>query len=487
MKMKIFKGNRFSVHLPGKWLTFLFAIALTTASPAVAQMDWNGSNSTSWINGGNWTPAGPPGMNDDVVIDTVNPNDTVINGWNVTARQIDIGSSNTGRLAILNNGTLDTGPVLAVIGRSAGAEGTVTVNGMGSNWTTSGLQVGRTGTGTLSIEAGGSVNNSAAWVGHLFGTGDGTVTVTGTGSAWDNASVLRVAQTGLGRVRIEDGATLSSTDGIIGVTTGEGEVTVTGAGSAWNYAGELSVGQGSGNGGASGTLTIADGGQVVNAGIENAWIGEEAGAEGWVTVTGSGSGWDTGGSLRVGNNGSGTLNIGEDATVSVGEDVSVADQPESEGTLLVNGVLAAVDGTTINTGGRLGGAGAVGGGATTIAGTVAPGDPVGTLLTRELILEDTAVLEFELDEPGGTNDSMFANGDLTLDGVLHVSDLGDFGPGSYLLIQYSDTLNDNGLMIGSLPSGFGASVDTTTAGEVRLVVEALPDEVFSDRFETAGP
>jgi len=45
-----------------------------------------------------------------------------------------------------------------------------------------------------------------------------------------------------------------------------------------------------------------------------------------------------------------------------------------------------------------------------------------------------------------------------------------FGAGTYRLINYSRNLVDNGLTVGTAPSGFSYSIDTATEGEVNLVV-----------------
>ncbi len=117
------------------------------------------------------------------------------------------------------------------------------------------------------------------------------------------------------------------------------------------------------------------------------------------------------------------------------------------------------------------------GGAVTVAGTgsVAPGDSAGTLRTGQLILTDLTNVLYELGTPnivgGGVNDLMIVNGNLTLDGVLSVTDLGGFGLGIYTLMQYSGALTDNTMTINPLPGGLSGFIDTTLQpGSVLLVV-----------------
>ncbi len=154
------------------------------------------------------------------------------------------------------------------------------------------------------------------------------------------------------------------------------------------------------------------------------------------------------------------------------------------GTTTVNGGTLAVDGsitsaTTVNSGATLGGSGSVAGTVTVTAGaTLAPGNSAGTLTVNELLLDDTSVLDFELGDPAGDagidSDLIEVNGNLTLDGVLNITDLGSFGAGTYRLIDYTGTLTDNTLTVGTLPPGYAATVDTETPGQVNLVVTQNP-------------
>src|ERR1043166_338461 len=85
---------------------------------------------------------------------------------------------------------------------------------------------------------------------------------------------------------------------------------------------------------------------------------------------------------------------------------------------------------------------------------------------------------------GGTNDLTVvstANG-LTLDGILNVTPLDgfyDFGSGAaatnvYRLLNYTGTLTDNGLAIGSMPAGTRGFIDTSISGQVNLLVIPEP-------------
>ena len=67
-------------------------------------------------------------------------------------------------------------------------------------------------------------------------------------------------------------------------------------------------------------------------------------------------------------------------------------------------------------------------------------------------------------------------GNLTLDGILNVEDLGGFGAGVYRIFDYGGVLTNNSMDIGSTPAGVLASalsIQTAIAGEVNLVSTAV--------------
>ncbi|MCW1924980.1 autotransporter-associated beta strand repeat-containing protein [Luteolibacter arcticus] len=140
------------------------------------------------------------------------------------------------------------------------------------------------------------------------------------------------------------------------------------------------------------------------------------------------------------------------------------------GRLNVTGSLASTA-TTVATTGALGGSGSIGG-AVTCHGTLAPGTSAGTLaLGAGLTLSPTSVLDYEL---GTVSDRVNVTGNLTLAGTLHVTAGPGFGPGTYTLITYTGTLDDeDGLALGTLPPGYEATVSTATAGQVRLIVTQI--------------
>jgi fibronectin-binding autotransporter adhesin len=165
----------------------------------------------------------------------------------------------------------------------------------------------------------------------------------------------------------------------------------------------------------------------------------------------------------------------------------LAGSNETNGTFDIDNGTVVVEGTffaggfffdpvfNVNAGGTLAGSGSVRGSvAVTDGGTIAPGASAGTLATKDLTLDAGAVHDYELAAPGtvgsGVNDRIDSDGNVVLDGTLNISDVGGFGPGTYRLIDYTGSLIDDGLEIGSAPAGLSYTVDTSTAGQVDLVV-----------------
>lgn len=154
------------------------------------------------------------------------------------------------------------------------------------------------------------------------------------------------------------------------------------------------------------------------------------------------------------------------------------------GTVLVDGVQRAGN-FNVSAGAILGGTGIVGGNINVTDATLSPGDVggVGTLNLGTLFLTPDSILSFHLgapdQEPGVGSDLITVGqatgpGTLVLDGTLNITDIGGFGGGLYRLINYTGSLTDNGLTIGTLPTGFSAdgfSIVTSTAKQVSLLVD----------------
>ncbi|WP_175654065.1 autotransporter-associated beta strand repeat-containing protein, partial [Pseudomonas sp. Marseille-P9899] len=107
-----------------------------------------------------------------------------------------------------------------------------------------------------------------------------------------------------------------------------------------------------------------------------------------------------------------------------------------------------------------------------------------------LSLASTSNLNFTLGAPNSATSMVKVNGNLTLDGLLNISNGGGFGPGVYQLFSYGGSLTNNGLDFGSLPSGILAAqleLQTSIANQINLVVgEADGNLVFWNGSKTSA-
>jgi outer membrane autotransporter protein len=197
----------------------------------------------------------------------------------------------------------------------------------------------------LVIQNGGTLTDAFGTIGNLLGS-QGTVTVSGTGSTWTNIGTLVVGGLGTGTLTIQNGGTVNSSGGgSVGLSAGStGTVLVTGPGSIWNNSpgGGLNIGSFG-----TGSLTIINGGTVINNTAFTANIGEGAGSLGTVRVAGAASTWSNSSGVNIGNLGTGTLTIAEGGVVTA-PTIVIATNAGAIGTLNIGaaaGSPAAAPGT----------------------------------------------------------------------------------------------------------------------------------------------
>jgi T5SS/PEP-CTERM-associated repeat protein len=170
-----------------------------------------------------------------------------------------VGSGGHGALAMFGNGRLQTDFFARIGGIASGAS--VNVEGAGSRWDHDGeLSAGWVGPGTMTISAGGVVQNGTGIVGDSSAA-TGMVTVSGANSQWINSQGLLVGDEGNGTLNISAGGHVRAGETvIIGQAMGAvGAVTVDGNGSELFGGGLILV---SSFGPGTGTLTVANGGTV---------------------------------------------------------------------------------------------------------------------------------------------------------------------------------------------------------------------------------
>ena len=171
------------------------------------------------------------------------------------------------------------------------------------------------------------------------GDGDTGTLILQNDASLEATSYINVAQEGgTGVLTIAGGSDVTTARGIgIGDGTGsEGTVTVAGSGSTLTTDEYLGVG----NNGGTGTLTIESGADVMARWLS---VGDDAGSEGTVTVTGSGSTLTTAGTdngIEVGDEGSGVLEVRDGGLV---ETLHLGVARSGTGRAIISGVAS--DGT----------------------------------------------------------------------------------------------------------------------------------------------
>lgn len=375
---------------------------------------------------------------------------------------------------------------------------------------------GKNGTGTLTVNA----NTTGA-----LGRADSTVSL--TDAARLNLNNDTAAETHLFNV---NNATLAFNDtatadaSTINLTSGTLELTDTSSGGAATInvdAGSQMLLSGSADAGTSlttnsGTVAFAGDAQAASARIANlaggnVTLADSAGNTAVGSLSGAGNVNLAAATLTEGNlglndtisgiisgSGGGLVKTGGGTLTLSGDNSYTGATAVEQGVLLVNGNQSAATGAaTVDAGATLGGAGTLGGSVSVADdGHLTPGatlDSVGELTMGSLTLSQNAQLDFQFGQsgtPGGAlNDLLTVNGDLNLDGQLNITQTpgGNFDVGVYRVIDYSGTLTNNILEIGTAPAAADdLYVQTSIDRQVNLVNRTGYTMRFWDGFGGAG-
>ena len=177
----------------------------------------------------------------------------------------------------------------------------------------------------------------------------------------------------------------------------------------------------------------------------------------------------TGGTLRV-NATVGVLGGGAGTLRKTGAGKAILTSPSNlafkslvdRGTLQIDG--AHPGDVVIAPGAVLSGTGNIGGTVTMTDGIdgaagphIAPGASIGTLTVGNLELTPTTQLDFELND-AEQSDRINVSGNLVLDGHLNITEMPDFGPRSYRLLDFLGSVKDNGLEIGRASDAYAYEI-----------------------------
>ncbi|WP_161497248.1 autotransporter outer membrane beta-barrel domain-containing protein [Bradyrhizobium nitroreducens] len=206
------------------------ATALIALSPRSASaQSWTGTTSNDWMVGSNWSGGAVPIAGNVVNINTTSPNPTILGvGGAATGAtgQLTVGNTtgSFGNLTIQNGSTLTSNAATIAIGVAGGSNGTVTVSGAGSQWTTSGTQIeiGASGNGTLNIQNGAKVVAQAGVLLGSFATGTGTLNISG-GSTLETTTLSRPGAGGVAQINFDNAilrARINSVGFISGFSSG---------------------------------------------------------------------------------------------------------------------------------------------------------------------------------------------------------------------------------------------------------------------------
>ncbi len=345
-------------------------------------------------------------------------------------------STGSGTLTVQADGTVESGD--ATLGNQAGATGFANVSNINTLWTVDGdLTIGNSGQGTLTLSNNGEVVTTGAGILGSQAGSTGSATITDAGTEWQINGDLKVGDKGNATMQVENGGYVSLA-GNLDIADGGGTSTLTldGANSRM-IAGGTSVtigGQG------DGTLMVQNAADAVFSGASVS-LGEKSSGTGTLTVEGSNTIMSTG-SLTIGGYGTGTVNVQDSAALSTATNISLGEQASGIGTATIDSA-SVTDAGTLTVGGYGTGTMSIqNSGSLTVQGnSVTLGEQAGSSGTLNII---------------GNGSSLIFSGDLTV---------GESGSGDFEL-QNGGQFGGVSMTVGA-GSGFGGA-STGGAGTVEI-------------------
>ena len=193
--------------------------------------------------------------------------ETVTTGAVMTDSGMDVGASGLGVLTV-NGGTVSSAPTLSAgtlvggfvsVGANLGGDGSVSVAGSG-HFDMNGMSVGGSGTGTLTLGGNSEITNSS---GLTVGANNGALGIVSvTGANLTVAGNTVIGNAGDGTLTVNSVGSIVANGGFVGIGNnagGVGELAINGGGLFKMAGSSIAVGN---NAGASGELIIAGGGTL---------------------------------------------------------------------------------------------------------------------------------------------------------------------------------------------------------------------------------
>jgi T5SS/PEP-CTERM-associated repeat protein len=220
----------------------------------------------------------------------------------------------------------------SVFGDDARVTGTGAFTGFGNNFTVAeDIALGRAGSGNLSASGLSRITASDDFLLAIEDGSSGRLFVNDLGTIVEAIDDFIVGQGGTALVQALSGSRVFAESTIVGQNaTADGTVTVSGNETLWLQTGSMTIGS-SGRG----YLQIVSQGRMETS---NVLLGSNASGVGSGNVSGTGSLWDVSGTVTVGLAGEGSLTVTDGARLSNTGASRIATVAGGEGTALVSGV-----------------------------------------------------------------------------------------------------------------------------------------------------